>query len=155
MKRTALLLALVVLTAACASSNDARLPMPELELTELASPMDMHSTGGEVEVKYGLRVKNRSTEQITLKRVELASTGPGAYALIRDPKYANHNYNETVQPGTTADVIVWARAIHRGPLGVGSNDPVTVRCVAFFDSPAGSFQKVITKYLPQMGGGRN
>jgi hypothetical protein len=154
MKRTALLLALFVAAAGCSSSSAPKIAMPELQLTELASPSDMHSPGGEVEVKYGLRIRNPSAEAITLLRVDMSSTGPGAYALIRDPKYANHNYNVTVQPGQFEDVTIWARAFHRGPLGVGSNDPVTVRAVAFFDSPAGKFQKIVTKYLPQLDGTR-
>ncbi len=148
MKRLALLP--VLLFAAC-SSNKVNIIRPEIELVQLVGPADVGYPTGQIDIQYGMRVSNRSQDEITLRRIDISSLGSGAYTLRRE----QHPFHEVVSPDRFADVTFWVRALARGgPLNMGVNEPVTVRIIVYFDSPAGPFTQILQRDLLQFEGAR-
>ena len=76
-------LSAVLLVALCACSstdpNDKRV-RPEIQIVELYGPSDLRYARGQntLDAEYGFRIANRSQEEITLRRIDLSSTGSGA-----------------------------------------------------------------------------
>jgi hypothetical protein len=144
-------LAIVVL-AGCSSSHgqsDTRV-RPEMHLEQVVGPADLGYPGGRIDVQYELQVTNHSQEPITLRRVEVQSTGGGAYRL----RHEAYPFKETVTAGNFVAVRFWAHAFQAGSFGRGSNEPVTLRAIVYFDSPTGTFQQFLLKELTQFESGR-
>src|SRR5258708_12786452 len=82
MKRAFVLLALIA-SLACASSHDSGPPV----VVRLA-PLDMNSSAfyfrGPIGLRYAVEVSNPADETVTLRRLDLRSTGGGAYSLRAD-----------------------------------------------------------------------
>ena len=133
----------LVLLAACASTNDPT--RPKVNLEELQAPT--YAAVGPFDVQYQLQITNPSSQPITLRRVELATTGgPAAYSLRRDP----YVFKQTIGPGMTGAVNFWAHAYaNYYPGDPNSTQTVSIRGVAIFDTPSGSIQQVFTKVLSQ------
>ncbi|HEX8152811.1 MAG TPA: hypothetical protein VF698_06795 [Thermoanaerobaculia bacterium] len=129
----------------CASTKNANIILPELQLAELTSLTEMGQPSGRIDLQFALRIANKSGEPITLRRIEMSSIGSGAYELLRDTYY----FKQTVEPNQSVDVPFWAKAVARGARSLRANEPVTIRGVAYFESPAGPFQKVVTRYISQ------
>jgi hypothetical protein len=148
MKRTAIA-ALVLLAAACASSNNPNIPKPELNLEQLVAPADVGYATGATQIQYALHALNKATEPIKLTRIEISSVGTGSYVLRRE----NLRFNTTIAPGTQEEVTFWvhAYAFATDPYHTPSNEPVTLRAIIYFDAPSGPFQQIVTKYLTQFG----
>lgn len=145
MKRAIVILA--VLLSACATNSANDPTRPQIDLEELTGPADIGYVRGRFDVQYQLTVANPGGDPITLRRVELQSTGGGgAYAVRRDFKV----FSELIAPGTQASVTFWMHAISNYyPGDMGSNSPVSIRGVATFDSPKGSLHQVFVKLLSQ------
>jgi hypothetical protein len=144
-----LALILVALTAAsCSSSaNTAKIVQPELELDQVVGPEQLNFPSGPIDLRYDLHIDNRSTEPITLRRVELMTVTGGAYSLIRD----FHTFNDTIAPGARGVVTVWAKGYGSGRTS-RENEPVTVRAIAHFDSPVGAFRNIFIQRFDQYPG---
>lgn len=97
---------------------------------------------GPISVKFELDVLNRSSEPLTLERVQLESVGYGAYTLRR----SSVPFEKVIQPRTIETVELWAPAYAESTIS-GSNGPVTVRAIAYFDSPVGRFQKIFVQQV--------
>jgi hypothetical protein len=139
---------LLVLAAGCAtgSKDGAAQPPPELEFVQLVGTNEVQSAGP-FDVKYGVRVRNPSTQPITLRRIELRQIGTGTYQLVRNSPVL---LQETIGPGGSVEVSFWQHAYARVlPGNFGSSEPVTLRVVAFFESPHGSFQRIKQVVLGQ------
>jgi hypothetical protein len=139
---------LLVLAAGCAtgSKSGAAQPRPEIEFVQLVGTNEVQSTGP-FDVKYGVRVKNPSAQPITLRRIELRQIGTGTYQLVRNTPVM---LKETVGPGDSVEVSFWQHAYARVlPGNLGSSEPVTMRVLAFFESPHGSFQEIKQVILGQ------
>ncbi|MGZ4809474.1 MAG: hypothetical protein ACXV7D_09120 [Thermoanaerobaculia bacterium] len=147
MKRAAAILALLLSAAACATNPANDPTRPQIDLEELTGPQDIGYVRGAFDVQYQLTVANPGSDPITLRRVELQTTGGGgAYAVRRDFKI----FQELIAPGTQASVTFWMHAISNYyPGDIGSNSPVSIRGVATFDSPKGSLHQVFVKLLSQ------
>lgn len=141
------LLASALLTA-CATRSKVQVTRPEVELVQLVGPGDVAMGSGPMQIQFGLRVANRASEPITLRRVELSSVGTGAYVLRRE----FHPFNQLIRPEQYEDVTFWARGYVFGRRFDPSREPVTVRAILYFDSPDGSFQQIVQKNLDQFGG---
>ena len=152
MKRLGLLAVLLLFAAACASTAGEANTPADIEMFQLVGPADLSYPTGEIEIKFGLRIGNRSGETITLKQVELMPVGSGGpYEVIRRTYYFA---NQSIAPNQSKGVSFWAKADAEGDsLANDANAPVSVRAVAIFDSPAGSFRKVLTKNFSQHGVG--
>ncbi|HYI10480.1 MAG TPA: hypothetical protein VEK57_15575 [Thermoanaerobaculia bacterium] len=138
---------------ACASSGDsaggAKLLQADLQFVQLVGPEEMNWPAGSIEVQYGMRIANKSGEPITLRQVEVESLGQGGpYRLRRDRYFMN----VAIPPASNRDATFWARAYAEGDsMADDANMPVTVRGVAFFESPAGNFRKVFVQRIVQSG----
>jgi hypothetical protein len=149
MKRIMLFAALLL--AACASSkNNATIIKPEIELVQLQAPVDVGYATGPTQIQFGVRVANRSAEPITLRRIEIQSVGSGSYQLRKE----FFPYNEQIAPDGFTTVTFWAHgygyATDRGR--TPSAEPVNIRGIIYFDSPAGSFHQIVTRYINQFPG---
>lgn len=137
---------LIFLAVACASGPpDPTRPLINIE--EVTGPRDIPYAIGPFDVQFELQVANRATWPITLRRVELVSTGGGgAYSLRRE----SYVFRQTIAPGTQGAVKFWAHAYaNYYPGDPGSNSPVSVRAIAIFDTPKGSTQQIVMKVLSQ------
>lgn len=152
MKRLPLLL-LVLAAVACSSgkSQRAEIIRPEIDIRQLVGPSDLAYPRGIMEIQYEVRVANRSSEPITLRRIDVQSVGTGAYTLRRE----FFPFNEVIQPDQYKTVTFWVKAWARGRVaGAGSNEPVTVRGIASFESPVGEFNQIFQRDLSQFPGRR-
>ncbi len=149
------LLATVLLTAACSSSAPAHqgpratLIEPDLGVRQLVGPAELGFPQGPMEVKYQFIIRNNSGEPLTLRRVQVSTTNPagGAYSL----RPRDYYMNETIAPNTTGTVDVWARAYGWGR-GMRESEPVTLKGIAYFDTPVGYLNKVFIQELGQYPG---
>ena len=58
-------------------------PTPELQFVQLSGPAEQNYPPGDIEVQYGMRIANRSSEPITLRRIEIRSVGLGGPYRLR------------------------------------------------------------------------
>ena len=150
MRRGLLLLSIVF--AACASSKSskpqAKIPEPGIGLEQVVGPRELGYPYGQIEVKFNFAVQNNARIPITLTRVDLQPAGVagGAYTLRRD----FYNFKQEIPPNSVGFVTFWAKAMGWGR-GQRENEPVTVRGVAYFDTPEGNTQTVFIKELSQYG----
>jgi|SRR5438105_4312689 len=146
MKRLPFIL-ILILAAACASSKDGKKkPDPPIEIDQLVGPAQLSYPYGPIEVQYQVVVQNPSAEPITLIRIDVSTLNPagGAYALRRD----FYNVRKTIAPNATDGVTFWAKAFAYGR-GPRDTEPITIRAIAYFESPSGNFQKVFIRELSQ------
>jgi hypothetical protein len=143
----------VLLVALCACSstdpNDNRVK-PEIQIVELYGPSDLRYARGQntLDAEYGFRIANRSAEELTLRRIDLSSTGSGAYVIRREDRA----FNSIIPADTYGDVRMNARVFFNSrPDGTTSTEPVTIRAVLYFDSPSGSFRQILIRNLGQFG----
>ena len=136
--RKLVVLTAVLILAACASSNNAKvdIPQPEIEVQQLSStpPVAEHVTGG-VPVNFGIALTNRADVPITLKRINISSLGTGGYNVPNNSR----PFDKVIQPGTTEQVSFWAGA-NADPSVAGVNGAVALRVIAQFESPKGAFE---------------
>lgn len=102
---------------------------------------------GPTSITFQVSITNKSSEMITIRQLQLASVGTGAYVLRRDP----HFLNKDIPPGETLVATINVPAFAQGG-NTGSREPVTVRGTAYFDSEYGLFQRVFLSNFQQGGG---
>ena len=157
MHRISIALACLALLA-CASapdpgpagdSSNVTLLQPEVEIYQLVGPADLQYPTGRMEVQYGMRISNRSSEPLTLRRVQVESVGEGGpYRLRRETYY----FRKELPGSQFTDVTFWAKAIAVGNAwAIDAKAPVTVRGIAYFESPTGNIRTVFVKNLGQTG----
>jgi hypothetical protein len=95
-------------------------------------------------VRYALSVANRTTDPVTLSRIEVRTVSSGAYAM----RPVSTTINLEVAPGQekTVPLSLWAQA----PGGsVASHEPVTIRATAYMTGPKGAFVRLFTEFFTQ------
>jgi hypothetical protein len=141
---------LFLLAVACASSkspgNKSAKPDPPIDIEQLVGPAQLSYPYGPIEVQYQIVVQNPTAQPITLIRVDVRTLNPagGGYTLRRD----FYNVRKTIAPNATDGVTFWAKAFAYGR-GMRDTEPITIRVIAYFESPAGNFQKVFMRELSQ------
>lgn len=140
---------LLLLAIACASSkssgNKTPKPDPPIDIEQLVGPSDLGYPYGPIEVQYQVVVQNPTSQPITLIRVDVSTlSGGGGYSLRRD----SYNVRKTIAPNATDGVTFWAKAFSFGR-NLRDTEPITIRVIAYFESPAGNFQKIFVRELPQ------
>jgi len=129
---------LIVVLAACASSNNAKvdIPQPDITVDQLSSTPAVaeHVTGG-VPIYLGMAVTNRADVPITLKRVNIQSMGSGGYNVPSQSR----PINKVIPPEGTDQEQFWVSA-YADPSVAGVNGAVALRVIAQFDSPKGAFE---------------
>jgi hypothetical protein len=146
MSRSPLPILCAAVLASCASSNTTKIPEPAIGIEQEVGPGELGYPYGPMEVKYNMAVQNNAAETITLIRVDLQTINPagGAYSLRRD----FHNFKQAIPPNSIGVVSFWARAFGWGR-GARETEPVSVRGIAYFESPSGTFQKIFMRELSQ------
>jgi hypothetical protein len=158
MKRLLAFAACAVLVA-CSSSNpapdaasdagasQAKVVEPEISFVQLVGPEELNWPVGELELKYALRVENRDASPITLRQIQIETVGQqGPYYLPR----GSYFFNTAVAPAATRDLEFWAKGFSEGNrYKIDAQSPITVRGIAFFNSPNGNFRKVFITNLAQ------
>lgn len=137
--------------AACASAPSGPkvdVPAPAFEFEQLVGPPQLDYPDSDIEVQYSMRIGNRATVPMTLRRVQLRSVNPagGAYSLVPRTYY----FNAVIEPGHERTITFWARAISYGR-GPREREPVTVRGVAGFDVPGGHYTHIFGGEMSQYG----
>jgi hypothetical protein len=150
MKRFAAAVALIALFASCASSKQGtpkvKIPEPGIGIEQEVGPAQLNYPYGPIEVKYNFAVQNNAPHPITLIRIDIQTINPsgGAYSLRRE----FHNFRQEIPPNSVAVVTFWARGFGWGR-GPRETEPVSVRGIAYFESPNGTFQQVFVRELSQ------
>src|SRR3982074_833949 len=137
MKHLPLMLVVAAVLASCASSNQAgskkKIPEPGSGIEQTVGPAQIGYPYGPIEVKYDLGVQNNAAETITLIRIDIQSINPGggAYSL----RHSFYNFRQPIPPNAIGVVSFWAKAFSWGR-GIREAEPVSVRGVAYFESPS-------------------
>ncbi len=146
-------LALIAMTAffmACASSNGPMAsssgPSVDVQLDQLGSNGNVFYFRGPINVQYELAINNPTNEPVTLRRLDLRSEGPGAYSI----RTGAQPITVKVPPSGSTRVTLSAWASSRGGY-LTADEPVTIRGIAYFDSPKGPFTRLFTETLTQFG----
>jgi len=144
MKLTRMIIPLLAVAAlaGCSSMDNAKVDLipPELGLRQLGGPgLAGSQVTGPISVNLRVTVFNPSGETITLKRVDFATIGQGAYNITN----ASRPFGKAIGPDQKIEVDTWLPADSEGSI-VGNNGPVTMRVTAFFGSEVGQFRKVYT-----------
>ena len=95
-----------------------------------------------------MQVVNRAEEPITLRQIQIESTGDGGpYAVPRD----QYVFNRQIAPGQTDVIEFWAHAYAFRGRGrqLDARAPVTIRGLAFFEAPSGNFRRTFITNLSQ------
>ena len=135
--------------AACGSSApQANVPAPEFSIEQTFGPSDAGYPEGPIEVQYRLEIANKADVPLTLKRLTLQTVNPqgGAYTLT-SPR--DHYFNNVIPARSVQSVEFSAHAYGYGR-SLRENEPVTVRGVAYFQSPSGYVNQPFVRELGQM-----
>ena len=141
---------MLLLAAACASSKaqDGKPAKPDvaIEVAQIVGPAQLNYPYGPMEVQYEFLIQNPSAQPITLIRIDVGTlnTAGGPYTLRRD----FYNVHKTIPANSTDSVTFWAKAFGYGR-GMRENEPITLRAIAYFQSPSGTFQKIFIRELSQ------
>lgn len=125
---------------------------PEIQLVQLYGPTDLPYTQGATSLTahFGFRILNRAAEPITLRHIELESSGEGGYYLRREARA----FTRQIEPGEVAEETMQALAYFRTTAsGAASNEPVMLRATFHFDSARGSFRQVLLRNIGQFSAG--
>ena len=152
MKRAVVLLAVAALLA-CRSGKPAapkRVAIKIVQLTGIASSQPE----GPFDVQLGIDVENLSNEPVTIKHVDMAQIGGGAWLLRSSAPGigANRplNFNTVVGPGTHQGVAFWEHAYAVGVRGeFHEAEPVILRATVYFEAPSGGFHDTVQQILDQ------
>jgi hypothetical protein len=140
MKRAILIL---LFLAGCASSqqDDPNAPNITLHLEQESAP-NTYTYSGPVNVRYAMSVANTTNQAVKLNRVEIRTIGSGAYSI----QPTSTQLNLDLGPGQTRTMAITLWGYARGGR-LASNEPVTVRAIAYFTGPSGAFIRLFTEYF--------
>jgi hypothetical protein len=133
-----LLLLVVILTTACGSAKSTRpatIAQPDLD-AGLATEL-FFGSGTQAPANIDVRVTNRATVPITLRRVEIDSPGMGQYVIGRTIR----DFRETIAPGETKVVAVFATAYAqttRRP-----SEPLQLRAIIEFEAGEARWREIL------------
>ncbi|HEY0155966.1 MAG TPA: hypothetical protein VGF28_01595 [Thermoanaerobaculia bacterium] len=129
-----------LMVLACSSAGTEN-TLVDVELVQLKGPAEQNFPFGRFEVQYGIRVRNRSQEPVTLHQLALEPASPGGpYVVLRD----RYTLNRAVAPSATDETTLWARARATGSRdSVDAHAPVSIRAIAYFEAPSGAFRKIM------------
>src|SRR6476469_29633 len=152
MKRIALCVLLLVVVSCSSTSHQYPVtPGPEVDIVQIYGPSDLNYSRGvsSVDAQYGLQITNPSSDPIILKHVVLESVGGSGIALRREDRA----FNNEIPPGQTGQAVVNARVFFRSDSsGSPTREPITIRATLNFDSPKGSFNRIVQKMIGQFPG---
>jgi predicted component of type VI protein secretion system len=155
MKHAVALLAAALLVSACASSDTDDNSSPtshsgrvNVDIVQLTGPSEVQPQAP-VDIQLGVGVQNISNDPVTIRRVEIQQVGRGVW-VIQPGAQRSFVFNKTVPARAEDEVSFWVHAYAITARGdVGDSEPVQLRVIVFFDSPAGNFREMKQKMLQQ------
>lgn len=132
------LLVLPLLLMACATGAADPLA-PEISVQRLVVPRA--NPGSTFSILVAVAVQNRSSDPITVSRIDVGSTGVGPF----DIQSSTQNYDVTIAPGATEAVEVWAQAAPGQSEIGGEEGAVLVRGVVYYEAFAGKRRAVFSQ----------
>ena len=124
---------LTLVLGGCASSaSNSSGPNVDIRLEQASGVPDMFYFRGPINLQYRLTVANPTSTPLTLRRLDLRSMGPGAYSI----RTGSTPIRQTIAPNATTSVTLSAWGQATGGY-LRSEEPVTLRGVAYFDTPDG------------------
>jgi len=147
--KVAAILAVVVL-AACSSAPQgpkAEITAPDFDIEQTFGPGDVGYPDAPIDVKYTIRIRNRSTLPMTFRRVNLHTVNPSGGAYTLTPPH-EHSFNVEIPPNGEKLVELWVHARSYGE-SMRDREPVTIKGVAYFDTPQGYYNEPINQELQQ------
>ena len=153
MKRAIVLLGVIFLLASCGSSKPAGPQRVHIDIVQLTGLAESQPPGP-LDIQLGIEVQNLTNEPITIKRVEMAEIGPGAWQMGSSAPGVGVNrpylFNTVVAPGTQETVTFWVHAYAIGVRGSSrENEPVNLRAMVFFDAKSGPFHEMQQQIIDQ------
>lgn len=142
-------IAAIVLLASCASSSPSSMTSSAsnavaVHLAQAGTPAETYYFRGPIPIEFQLTVTNPTNQPMTLRKLNLSTTGPGAYSL----RTGDSTLNYTIPPNATTTIALSAWGRSAGGFLRGG-EPVNIRGIAYFDSPSGGFARQFMEYLPQ------
>ena len=148
MRKVFLFALLIVALGACSTARNAPAGVgrPDVRITQISAmpPAARHTSGG-MPVRFNVRVRNNGTTPLMLERVVISSVGAGAYEVGHTAEV-----DVTIEPQQTGAAEFWAPTQISESV-VGANGPVTLRVVATFKTPEGSFEDVTVQNVSANG----
>ena len=137
----------VLLVATSCSSGGAadHSPAVAIHVDQVSAPDVLHFAGP-VSMQYEVMVTNSSDQPLTLQRIELRTVGPGAYTLRNE----STPVHLAIPPGGEVSKTISAWGYARGG-NLSAAEPVTLRAIAYFDAPGGSFIRMVSATITQEG----
>jgi len=145
MKRIAALLLLIAVGCSSGGNVPPDLIPPEFRVREISG--QFRPRGSEaVPLTLQVDIFNHSSEELVLRRLQLQSTGGGAYRF--GPTSRDFSRKILSQSVQTVDVPIMASL---ESLTIDPSTPVTLRGTAIFDSPFGKIRRVFNVTLEDKG----
>lgn len=144
--------AAILAVSACSSTSVMGEFEPELQIERIGGVTGTaQNVSGGIPVELRTAIYNPSGEPITLRRINISTLGEGGVTIPQTSRPFNvvipaneERILEFWVPGYLTELS--ARSF------LGSNTPMTIRAVAVFDSPLGSFQEIYTRQLGSASG---
>ncbi|HEV7241649.1 MAG TPA: hypothetical protein VGQ36_20625 [Thermoanaerobaculia bacterium] len=131
---------LLLLIPGCATSSASAPVEADLRIEQLPDAGFAVEERGAVSIAYQLTVRNRSTDAITLRKIEMQTVRSSPYTLRKEPV----PLNETIEPGQEGSVTftMWSypreqRSKVRGVVWASG--------IVYFDTAKGSVKKAFTQ----------
>ena len=134
-----LLVPLLLLAAACASSSNERpadVAKPEITVRQ-AGPLYFASTN-RASVSIDVQIRNNATVPLRVREIEVRSPGMMQYSLIRQAKI----FNETIPAGEERTLGLVATAVANNVRSVTS-EPLTVQAIVRFEVNGRGFREIV------------
>ena len=147
MKTFPVFLVLALAAAGCTTTGQkVNITEPDIDVAQEVGPQELNYPEGPMELKYDFRITNHWNQPMTVIRVDVQTLNPAgaAYSLRHD----FYTVRATIPPGESGDVSFWAKGYGYGR-GPRDAEPVTLRAVVYFETPAGTYQKVLMRELQQ------
>jgi len=140
----AVLILLLFTACASATQDDPNTPNVVLHLAQYESAPNAYLYGGLVNVRFALSIANRTSDPVTLTRIEIRTISSGAYTI----RSTSTPINIDVAPGQekTIPLSLWGNA--RGGT-LAAQEPVTIRAAAYMNGPSGAFVRLFTEYFTE------
>lgn len=125
----------------CASTHDDG-PNVAVRLAPLDNSVDLFTFRGPIVLRYVVEVANASDQTITLRRLDLRTSGGGAYSL----NAGSTPMNLQVAPKSDGSFSIQTYGRSRGTM-MTSGEPVVIQGKAYFDSPKGPFVRIFQQNI--------
>lgn len=137
----------ILMTLGCSSGGHGPpdLIPPEFRVREMSG--QFRPRGAETApITLQVDIFNHSSEELVLKRLQLQSTGGGAYRF--GP--ASRIFNQKI-PSQSVQTFDFPIDASLESITIDPSTPVTIRGTAIFDSPFGKFRRVFVSTLEDQG----